>query len=192
LTAPTEKRLTRSLMSEGFAQRIGVVIARRRCRARQADPGIEKARLEEARLAGHAGDEAAMGIARLAENVAVRRERPDFPFGDQFPEGLQLLKAPFRRIAGDDRRVDGADRNARHPIGLDARLVHRLVDAGLVGAERAAALQDQRDAVAPVGAPAFRGTAGTVGQAGADVMHRGTRMAMFKGFAPLPKQVTAE
>ena len=45
--------------------------------------------------------------------------------------------------AGDQAGVDGADRGADHPVGLDAGLVQRLVDADLVGAERAAALEDQ-------------------------------------------------
>ena len=117
-----------------------------------------------------------MGIAGFAENVAVRRERPDFPLGDQFPEGLQLLKAALWRIAGDDRRVDGADGYARNPVGLDTRLVHRLVDAGLIGAQGTAALQNERDAVAPIGAPTLgrmTGTRGIVGLSGADVMHWG-------------------
>src|SRR3977135_2308078 len=51
----------------------------------------------------------------------------------------------FRFIAGDDRAVDRADRGADDPVWLDARLVQRLVDADLVGAERAAALQHEDD-----------------------------------------------
>ena len=45
-------------------------------------------------------------------------------------------------VAGDQARIDGADRGANDPIGLDSRLVQRLVDAGLVGAEGTAALED--------------------------------------------------
>ena len=41
------------------------------------------------------------------------------------------------------RGVDRADRSADHPIGLDAGLVKRLIDADLIGAERAAALKHQ-------------------------------------------------
>ncbi len=55
------------------------------------------------------------------------------------------LEAMFDRISGDQRGVDRADRGADHPVGLDARFVQRLVDADLVGAERAAALEDQDD-----------------------------------------------
>ena len=54
-------------------------------------------------------------------------------------------------VAGDQAGVDGADRGADHPVRLDAGLVQRLVDAGLIGPERAAALQHQHDL------PEFRG-----------------------------------
>jgi hypothetical protein len=43
--------------------------------------------------------------------------------------------------------------SAGHPIRLDVSLVQRLIDAGLVGAERTAALQDERDPLAAVGPP---------------------------------------
>ena len=39
--------------------------------------------------------------------------------------------------------VDGADRDAGDPVGMQVRLGERLIDAGLVGAERAATLQQQ-------------------------------------------------
>ena len=44
------------------------------------------------------------------------------------------------------RGVDRADRDAGDPVGMEIGLGQRLVDAGLVGAERAAALQHQGDA----------------------------------------------
>src|SRR5262249_45776752 len=46
-------------------------------------------------------------------------------------------------IAGNEARIDGADRGADDPIGLDLRFMQRLIDAGLVGAQCAAALKDQ-------------------------------------------------
>ncbi len=46
-------------------------------------------------------------------------------------------------IAGDQCAVDGADRRADDPVGLDAGLMQGLDDADLVGAERAAALQHE-------------------------------------------------
>ncbi len=46
-------------------------------------------------------------------------------------------------VAGDDGGVDGADRGADDPVRLDAGFMHGLIDAALVGAERAAALEHQ-------------------------------------------------
>ena len=51
------------------------------------------------------------------------------------------------RVAGDDRSVDGADRDAGDPVGMKSGFGQRLVDACLIGAERAAALQKQGNAV---------------------------------------------
>nr|GEU28368.1 hypothetical protein [Tanacetum cinerariifolium] len=61
------------------------------------------------------------------------------------PELAQALEPLFRRIAGDDGAVDGANRRADHPVGLQSRFVHGLVHAQLISAQRAAALQDQDD-----------------------------------------------
>ena len=95
-------------------------------------------------------------IARLAIDVAVRRVVPDLAAGDAVPENLQAFEPALRRVAGDDRRIDRADRDAANPVRLDMGLVQRLIDAGLIGAERAAALQHQRDAVAALRPPAAR------------------------------------
>jgi hypothetical protein len=51
----------------------------------------------------------------------------------------------LRRVAGDQAGIDGADRGADDPVRLDAGLVQRLIDAGLIGPERAAALQHEHD-----------------------------------------------
>ncbi len=59
------------------------------------------------------------------------------------PEFFQPRDALFRFVAGDDRGVDGADRNSGDPIGLEIMVAQRLIGAGLVGTKRAAALQDQ-------------------------------------------------
>src|SRR5262245_19416599 len=66
------------------------------------------------------------------------------------PEFLQPLHAVFDVIAGDEAGIDGADRGADDPVGLDSRLVQRLIDADLIGAERAAALQDEPDLLTPL------------------------------------------
>ncbi len=55
------------------------------------------------------------------------------------------VHALVRRVAGDDRGVDCADRDARHPVRMQAMLRERLVGADMVGAERPAALQHQRN-----------------------------------------------
>ena len=62
------------------------------------------------------------------------------------PERPELRDPLVRRIAGDDGGVDRADRDAGDPVGIDLGLGERGVDPGLVGAERAAALQHQGDA----------------------------------------------
>ena len=82
-------------------------------------------------------------VAGLARVVAVRRVEPDVPGGDHLPERPQSFDAVLRPVAGDDRAVDAADRYACDPVRLQLRLVQCLVHAGLVGAERTAALQDQ-------------------------------------------------
>ena len=138
---------------QGLAQRGGVVIAGRRFGAGGAEPGIDVVRLEEAGLAQRRRHERTREVAGLAVDVAIRRVVPDLARGDALPEDLQPLQTPLRWIAGDDRRIDRADRYPAHPIRLDAGFVQRLIDTGLVGAERAAALQHQRDPVAAIGPP---------------------------------------
>src|SRR5262245_18667483 len=49
----------------------------------------------------------------------------------------------FGLVAGDQDRIDGADRGADDPVRFDLGLMQRLVDASLVGAKRAATLEDQ-------------------------------------------------
>ena len=49
-------------------------------------------------------------------------------------------------LPGDQRRVDRADRDSGDPIRMEVRFGEGLVNASLIGAECAAALQQQRDA----------------------------------------------
>ena len=63
--------------------------------------------------------------------------------GDGLPELAQTRDALLGRIAGDQRRVDRADRDSRDPIGMKIVLGERLIDPGLIGTERATALQHQ-------------------------------------------------
>jgi hypothetical protein len=55
--------------------------------------------------------------------------------------------------------------------------MHRLINAGLIGAKRPAALKHERDPVATLGAPTLGRRSGRrwmIGQAGTDIMHGGT------------------
>ena len=79
---------------------------------------------------------------------------PDRILLHPLPEFLQPRQTVFRRIAGDQAGIDGADRGADDPVRLDAGFVQRLIDAGLIGAKRAAALQHQHDLAGIASCPA--------------------------------------
>jgi hypothetical protein len=140
-------------LKQRIAQRRGVVIAGRGPGAGRAEPRIDLVRLEEAGLPQGCRHERTREIARLAIDVAIRRVVPDLAGRDAIPENPKPLEATLRRIAGDDRRIDAADRNAADPVRLHAFFVQGLIDTGLVGAKRAAALQDEGDTVASIGPP---------------------------------------
>src|SRR5579871_1351963 len=63
--------------------------------------------------------------------------------GNPLPEIPEALDAPLRRIAGDDRGIDRADGDSGDPVREVVRQRERLVDAGLIAAERTAALEDE-------------------------------------------------
>src|SRR5262245_29416058 len=62
---------------------------------------------------------------------------------NHLPKFLEFGHALLARIAGDDRGIDGADRDAGDPIRLEIATAERLIGPGLVGTERAAPLKDQ-------------------------------------------------
>ncbi|MNT30840.1 hypothetical protein D3C72_1666520 [compost metagenome] len=66
---------------------------------------------------------------------------------DGVPEPAQGVDAVLRRVASDDGGVQCTDRNAGNPCESDAGFRQAFVDAGLVGAQRPATLQDQGDFV---------------------------------------------
>ena len=70
---------------------------------------------------------------------------PHRSLGDGLPEFAQAIDPAFRRIAGDQRRIDGADRDSGDPVRMEVRFRQRLIDAALIGAERAATLQQKCD-----------------------------------------------
>jgi hypothetical protein len=80
--------------------------------------------------------------------VEVRQDvakAPDRALLHLLPEFAKARQPVQRRVAGDQAGVDGADRGADDPVRLDPGLMQGLIDAGLIGAERAAALQHQHD-----------------------------------------------
>ena len=84
------------------------------------------------------------GIEKRALDEGGQRET-ECRLADRLPEFQQTRHAMFRRITRDDRRVERADGDAGDPVRMNVRLVKPLINARLIGAERAAALQHQRD-----------------------------------------------
>jgi hypothetical protein len=132
-----ERRLQRSdiVVAEGFGTAVRIQKRGRHTRLKKAGRAAEQ-NAQRADL-----------IDDAAGELVVEREigHPERRNADGFPELPQSLDAPLRRIAGDQRQVHCADRNAGDPVGVQIRLCQDLIDAGLVRAEGAAALQDQRN-----------------------------------------------
>ncbi len=111
-----------------------------------------KARLEEAGCAHQHDAQGAPLVHDLVLHVVLDREARHVGDAEgrgrhRLPEGAQLLDPLLRRIAGDQRRIDGADRDAGDPVRVEIGLGQRLVGTGLIGAQRAAALEEERDAL---------------------------------------------
>ena len=121
--------------------------------SRAADRGEHRRRnagLEEARCAPQQGAQGAGLIDELMHQVVLDVGRrtvgeTEWSLGDGFPEFAQMLDSPLRRIAGDQGGIDGADRDAGDPVGVEVSLGQGLIDAALIGAERTAALQQEGD-----------------------------------------------
>ena len=109
-----------------------------------------------------------IGVANMSQRIGL--EEAGNPLRDRRPDrepfveaGKGIADVPNRRllhplpkflepreplpgfIAGNQARIDGADRGADDPIGLDALLMQRLIDPRLIRAECAATLQHQHD-----------------------------------------------
>jgi hypothetical protein len=108
---------------------------------------------------------------------------------------VQVLQPSLGRVAGDDRAVDGADRHAREPVRQVALLVQGLVHAGLVGAERATALEDQRDPLAslrPAGRARLRRAVLAVRRSCAHpIIHPVILSLIFASLPPLSRRFTS-
>jgi hypothetical protein len=62
---------------------------------------------------------------------------------DGFPERAKARNPVGGSVAGDDRCVDRADRDARDPVRRVLRVGERFVDSGLVASKSASALKHQ-------------------------------------------------
>ncbi len=150
LTAPTLSRhlqivdaveidqpLQRLLQRRGVVIALRLRVARRPQRRRWNPRGKETGDAE-------GGDQGGAGLVEnRASAVGFDDRVPRHRCRHHLPEFLQARHAFVRLIAGDDRGIDGADRNPGDPFRLETRMTQRLEGAGLIGAERAAALQDQ-------------------------------------------------
>jgi hypothetical protein len=137
---------------ERLAQWRGVVVADRRQRPRRLERGGRSARREEAGDAEQHRDRRVGLVEDIARAVDAlsewRQRRRPRKRRDALPELAQPLDPPLGRVAGDERGIDRADRDAGDPVGGVVHRRERLEHAGLVGAQRAAALQDE-DALVP-------------------------------------------
>ena len=121
----------RGRVEPGFVLSQGIVRAQER----------ERIGLEEARNAA----EQSRPIGRGVGQPGPGRETPKLLAPHPAPEFLQPVETIFALIAGNEARIDRADGGADDPVRLDFRFVERLVNAGLVRAERAPALKDEDD-----------------------------------------------
>ena len=110
-------------------------------------PRGEEARLTEQQRGG------GCGLPVLARTRAERGAPGHRRRGDAVPEFLQPRDAMLRRVAGDDGGVHRPDGDAGDPVRRVFGCRERLIHPGLVAAERAAALQDQRDLLVVGGRP---------------------------------------
>jgi hypothetical protein len=124
-------------------QRRGVVIALRLRAARRPQGRGRNTRREEAGHAEGRDQRGAGFVEQRARAVAVCDGIPRHRGRHHLPELFQPVDAFLAFIAGDDRGVDGADRNARDPFRFEPGPAQRMKGACLIGAERAATLQDQ-------------------------------------------------
>ena len=113
-----------------------VVVADLAGRLLDGQPGRRQARPEEAGLALEHGPPGLEGAEALARFATEPGDPGVYEIGhgphvgrraaDRLPEFAQAERAVGRRIAGDDRGVEGTDRDARYPVGRDAGLVESL------------------------------------------------------------------
>src|SRR5439155_2758391 len=126
-----------------FSKRGGVVIALRLRAPLRPQPRRGKTRRKKAGDAEGADQGGAGFVEERTAAVALRDRIPWYWRRNHLPEFLETPDPFFARIAGDDCGVDGADRDAGNPLRLEIEVTQCLIGAGLIGAERAAALQNK-------------------------------------------------
>src|SRR5579871_3187851 len=140
---------------EGRAQACRVVETGGLERSRRMPPGHWHSRLKEAGCTDHESGRRAELIEptatelpshpghglELCDLIERRRRSNALP---KFPQPRNSL---FRGVARDEGGVDGADGDSGNPVRVQLRFAERFVDARLVSAQRAAALQQQCDAL---------------------------------------------
>src|SRR6516165_3636601 len=129
---------------ECCTQRRVVVIARFVRTARRPNGRRWQTRHEEIRRTEQQDTHGARLIDKLMLVVA-EFDLPEIGYAewrsrDRVPKFAQRMHPLLRRIAGDDCRVDGADRDSGNPIGMQIGLGERFINARLISPERAAAL----------------------------------------------------
>src|ERR1700733_638000 len=134
---------------ERLPEAAGIVKARSRYSAGRMQPRSWKSCREESACATGQSGIGAHLVQPLAHSIALHQKQPLTPITiwlrDTLPKRSQLSDACFRGVAGNQRPIDGADRDARDPIGMNICCVQCLIDSGLIGAERTAPLEDECD-----------------------------------------------
>src|SRR5262249_5858011 len=120
-----------------------IVIARFVGTARWPNGRRRQARHKEIRRAEQQDAHGARLIEQLVLSVVIldmlKIRYAEWRNRDRVPKLAQRVDPLLRRIAGDDRRIDGADRDSSYPIGMQIGLGERLIDTCLIGSQRAAA-----------------------------------------------------
>ena len=127
---------------QGGFQGRGVVIALHGSQSTQ-DEGRREARLIQTGNPQHRRQRRTPLIERgplgQPRGQALRRRRRHQP-----PEIIQPLHPLLGRIPGNQRRVDGPNRHASHPLRMHLVLTERVIHPGLIRAQGTATLQHQR------------------------------------------------
>ena len=141
-------------IDQSFERRLeaaGIVKARSLHGTGRIQPWHRKARREEGAYAfGQSGTRA--HLVQPTPRGVTARAWPLTPVPTQtrrnaFPERAQLADTRFRRVASNQRPIDGADRDAGDPVGMKIGFGQCLIDSGLICTKRTTSLEEERDAL---------------------------------------------